>query len=329
MSGTFRVFLDRECSENYDWKVWSCKKGKDSRLFYRWYCYIKGALYAIKNRKKYDAIFFWQQMAGYTLFEIINIIPFKMPDIVFYTFFNYHTNGISGKFKKHMVRSAFRHSKGLIWPSEKMSDDVNKDFPEFAYKNHFALNPIMDVIETNVPVAKELDDPKFRNGVYTAGKSERDFNIVIRAFRNTDIPVTIVCADDYAITETDISSNIRVLRFAQVDHIQYYALAEQAFCILISTIDEKSPCGQIIVAYAMENSIPLIATDCYGVKDYVVHNENGVLFKVEQADEILKAYRKLRTDEAFRNKLIANALVTAKELGPGPYVKKIISIIEN
>jgi len=110
-----------------------------------------------------------------------------------------------------------------------MSDEVKIDFPEFAFKNHSVLVPSMDVIDTSIPVDKELDDPYFRDGVFTAGKSERDFNVVIRAFRNTDIPITIVCTDDYPITETDITSNIRILRFSQVSHEQYYALAGQAF----------------------------------------------------------------------------------------------------
>lgn len=324
-----QALLDKDHSANYEWKVWSCKKGKDSGLMYRWYCYIKGALYAIKNRKKYHAIFIWQQMVGYTLFELISIFRFKMPQIVFYTFFNYYGGGIRGKYKKHMVRNAFRRSKGLIWPSVQMANDVSKDFPQFAWKNNFALNPIMDVIAPNTPVIKELDDPYFHNGVFTAGKSERDFNIVIRAFRNTDIPVTIVCADDYVVTETNITSNIRVLRFAAVNAEQYFALADQAFCILISVINEKSPCGQIIVAYAMENSKPIIATDCYGVKDYIVDNENGILFKIGQADEIRKAYERLKNDDAFTKKLISNALVSVKKMSAGNFAEKIIQVIEN
>jgi glycosyltransferase involved in cell wall biosynthesis len=320
--------LDYDYSENYEWKVWSCKKGEDNRLLYRWFCYTKGALYAIKNRKKYHAIFIWQQMIGYILFEIIRIIHMKIPDIVFCTFI-YNSNNIFRHFKKHMVNNALRHSKAIIWDTLEMSNDVKKDFPKFELKNHFTLMPLFDVIDTNFPVDKVLDVPYFRNGVFTAGKSERDFNIVIRAFRNTDIPVTIVCSDDYAITETNITSNIRILRFSQVSHEQYYALAGQAFCILISVINEKSPCGQLIVAFAMANSKPIIATDCYGVRDFVVNNVNGILFKVGQSDEIRKGYEKLKNDEAFTNDLISNAKITVKEMSPGNYIEKVIKIIEN
>ena len=162
----------------------------------------------------------------------------------------------------------------MIWPTLEMSNEAKKDFPEFELKNHYIQLPLFDWVDINLPVDKELDNPYFNNGVFAAGKSERDFNIVIRAFRNTDIPVTIVCSDEYAFTETNITSNIRILRFSQVSHEQYYALACTAFCILISVINENSPCGQITVNFAMANSKPIIATDCYGVRSFVENNVN-------------------------------------------------------
>ncbi len=323
-----QLLLDNDYSENYEWKVWSCKKGKDNGLLYRWYCYTRGALYVIKNRKKYHAIFLWQQMVGYILFEIKKIIHLEIPNIIFFTFI-YNSNTIFRKYKKHLVNNALRQSKAVLWPTLEMSNEVKKDFPKFELKNHSPIVPFFDIIDTSFPVDKELDDPYFRNGVFTAGKSERDFNIVIRAFRNTDIPVTIVCTDDYAITETNITPNIRILRFSQVSHDQYYALAGQAFCILVSVINETSPCGMLIIAFAMTNSKPIIATDGYGVKGYMVNNVNGILFKVGQSDEIRKGYEKLKNDEAFRNDLINNAKITVKEMGPANYIEKIIKIIEN
>lgn len=319
--------LDKDYSENYEWTVWTCKKRKDNGLLYRWLCYTKGALYAIINRKKYDAIIMWQQMVGYILFEIVSIIRLKIPQIVLYTFI-YNSSTRSRYFQKHMVKNALRHSKAIIWDSSDMSQEVKNDFPEFAFKNQSTLNPVMDVIDNTLPVDKELDVPYFRNGVYTAGRSERDFNIVIKAFRNTDIPVTIVCSDDYIFTETDITSNIRILRFSQVSNEQYYALAGQAFCILISVLNEKSSVGQLIIAFAMENSKPIIATECYGVRDYIVNDKNGILFKVGQSEEIVKCYEKLKNDEAFKNNLISQAKITFKEMSPGIFIERVIKIIE-
>ncbi|MES1181184.1 MAG: hypothetical protein ABUL44_00160, partial [Flavobacterium sp.] len=63
-----KTLLDKEFSEEYEWTVWSCKRKINSGVWYRWKCYIKGAIFAFRNRKKYDAIFIWQQMVAYILF---------------------------------------------------------------------------------------------------------------------------------------------------------------------------------------------------------------------------------------------------------------------
>jgi len=320
--------LEKEYSDNYEWTVWSCKKKANNNVSYRWRCYFKGALYVIRNRKKYDAIFIWQQMVGYVFFELRKFIPFKTPAVVLFTFI-YNSDNIFGKYKKHFVKGALRYSKGVIWPSSEMADEVKKDFPKYRSKNHFTLMPMFDIIDNNIPVEETLDDPKFRNGVFTAGKSERDFNIVIRAFKNTSIPVTIVCPDDYPITETGMSDNIRILPFSKVSHEQYYALINLAFCVLISVVSEKSPCGQLLISYAMSSSKPIIATNCYGVRDFIVNNENGLLFQVGQSKEILGAYEKLKKDEAFTNNLVKKARQTAGEMSPNNFIPRIISIMEN
>jgi len=320
--------LDNDYSGNYEWKVWSCKKGTDHRLLYRLFCYIKGALYVIKNMKKYHTIVIWQQMVGFILFELLRITHLKRSDIVFCSIIT-ESNIVFRYFKKHFIKNSLMLSKAVIWPALEMSNESKKYFPQFEIKNHYIKNPVFDVIDSNLPLDEVLDDPYFRNGVYSAGKSERDFNIVIRAFRNTDIPVTILCSDNYVFTETNITSNIRILRFSQVRHEQYYALASRAFCILISVINEKSPCGQITTSFAMANSIPIIVTDCYAVRDIVVHNINGILFKVGQSDEIRKGYEKLKNDEAFRNTLISNAKIALKEMSPGIFIEKVIKVIKN
>jgi len=320
--------LNNEFSGDYEWTVWSCKKKKDNSLIYRWVSYFSGAFYVIRNRRAYHAVFIWQQMVGYILFEIMRIIRFNLPGIIFFTIIS-DSNFLFRYFKNHFIRISLKFSKAVIWPSEEMANNAKKNFPEFATRNHFTINPLFDVIDISVPVARELDDPYFRNGVFTAGKSERDFNVVIRAFRNTDIPVTIVCPDNYPITETDITPNIRILRFSKVSHEQYYALANQAFCIVISVTSDKSPCGQLNIGFAMANSKPIIATEGYAVKDFVVDNVNGILFRVGHSDEIRQGYEKLKNDPAFTKKLIGHANNTAKEMSPAIFIKKLIKIIEN
>jgi glycosyltransferase involved in cell wall biosynthesis len=268
-------------------------------------------------------------MIGYLLFEIVRIIPIKIPNIISYTYLTFHKKSFLGNYKTNLLKHALKKSKALIWPSMEMCTNAQNKFPKFAKKNHFTVNPMMEVRDLSLPVEKRLDDPFFRNGVYAAGKSDRDFNIVIRAFRNTNIPVTIVCTDKYAITEQNITSNIRILRFSEVDPNQYYALALQAFCIINSVSNAISPCGQLLVHFAMENSIPTISTNGYSVKDYIVNNENGLLFNVGKSEEILACYYQLKNDETFKNKITTNAKKTIKAMSANNFIEKLINIVED
>ena len=320
--------LDKKFSEGYEWTVWTCKKKVDSSVRYRWRCYFKGALYAIRNRKKYHAIFIWQQMIAFILFEMKRFMPVKMPPVVFFTFIYHDSATVFRKYKKPMVRQALKYSKGIIWDSEETLHAVRRDFPKYSLKNHYVPTPIFEVVD-EVRVTKLLDDPNFRDGVYAAGATERDFNIVIKAFKNTTVPVTIVCKNDYAITEKDIPSTIRVLRFSEVPHDQYYALANQAFCIINSVVNEKSSGGMLLLHYAMSRSKPVISTNCAGIRDLIVNGKNGLLFNLGNEEEILHAYEKLRIDPVFTKSVIENAKITASNMGPEGFIPQVLSIIEN
>lgn len=327
-SDIIQKLLDNSFSDNYKWTIWSCKKQTKNTVSYRWKCYFKGAFYAIKYRKQYDAIFIEQQMIGYILSEVRRIIRFTFPKLIVFTYI-YNSDSIFKNYKKRMVKHALQCCHALIWPSSEMSSEVKKDFPKYAGKNFHTPTPVFDIIDTSCKVEEALDDPRFRNGIFSAGKSERDFNIVIRAFKNTAAPVTIVCPDEYPITETEISSNIRILRFSAVSHEQYYALAGQAFCILISLINEKSACGGLIINFAMLNSKPIIATDSASVRDFIENNVNGLIFPVGESKEIYNAYQKLINDKSFAESVAKNAKEIAIQTSPEYFIPKLISIIEN
>ena len=323
-----KAVLDKYHSGTYEWHVWSCQKKQDKSFKYRWSCYFKGALYAIRNGKNYDAVFIWQQMIGFLVFEMKRFLPFiRIPqNIILYTFI-YHTNTkLLKPFKKNIVAHALRYAKKLIWNSSQMADEVKNDFPEYESKNSFAITPMFDIVNIGNHLDNSIDDPRFRNGVFAGGSSERDFNTVIRAFVNTNIPVTIVCPYNYVFTEKEISPNIRVLR--NVSYDQFYALINQAFCVVVPLINERSSCGQLVVSYAMANFIPVIASDSCGIRDFVSNNQNGLLFKPGNSMQLLYAYEKLKEDSQLRNKIVNNAGYIVEKVSPRRFIPKLISIVE-
>ena len=327
-TAALQALLDEHHSDDYEWHVWSCTRKQNNSLKYRWTCYFKGALYAIRNSKKYDGVFIWQQMIGYILFEIKRFLPFvKIPkNIIVYTFIYNGRRRLFKNFKKQMVADALRYSKTVIWNSSQMANEVKSHFPKYKLKNSYVTTPMFEIINTSHKLDKSIDDVRFRNGVFSGGSSERDFNIVVKAFRNTDIPVTIVCSDDYVFTEKRIPPNIRILR--NVSHCQFYALINEAFCVVVSLKSEDSPNGQLVATYAMAHSKPVIASDCYGLRDLISNNKNGLLFPIGDSEELLQAYRKLKRNTVLRKKMVNDANKIAEENDPNRFIPKLISIFE-
>ena len=313
----------------FELEHWSCKKKLNNNLLYRWYCYFNGAVYLICNRKKYDTIIIWQQMIGFVYFIINFFLPFTRHKNVVVTtiLFTTNKNGIYGSVQKILIQLSLRYAKGLIWFSSQMANDVRNSFPDHELKIFNTKMPVFSKMKTN-KLNNKIYDPRFNNGIFCGGKSFRDFNIVIKAFKDTNIPLTIVCTDNEKITEKNITGNIRILRFSEVPPDQYYALLDKSFCTVVSLKDDKSSCGQLTFSYAMGNGIPVIATNSYGVRDYVKDRQTGLLFSLGKSDEIRSAYDNLRSDVDFKNQIIENARKIDNIMTPKGFVEHVILLTQ-
>ena len=65
------------------------------------------------------------------------------------------------------------------------------------------------------------------------------------------------------------------------------------------------------------------------IRNYWKMIENWLLFNLGHEDEILHAYEKLKNDPSFTNSLIEKAKITANTMGPGGFIPRLLSIIEN
>lgn len=79
--------------------------------------------------------------------------------------------------------------------------------------------------------------------------------------------------------------------------------------VLPSTSDEGF--GLVLIE-AMSLGIPVIASDYGGITDIVKHNQNGLLYKLEEQSELANQIELLIQDFELRNELINNALTDIK-----------------
>ena len=71
-----------------------------------------------------------------------------------------------------------------------------------------------------------------------------------------------------------------------------------------------------------------IATECYGTRDYVVHEQTGLLVPAGDATALRQAYDWLAADPALRQRLSAQARARSAQWGLSGFVERIDSIAQ-
>lgn len=161
--------------------------------------------------------------------------------------------------------------------------------------------------------------------VFAGGSSERDFDVVIRAFRGTEVPVTLVCRGDQAFEAPGPEGdNFHVYR--EVSHAKFEALTREAEVAVVALKSSSSGCGQLLFSFCMRHGIPVIATDCYGTRDYVLPEVSGLLVPAGDERALRHAYDRLARDTALRHRLIREARAQSARNGLAGFVHAIEDI---
>lgn len=104
----------------------------------------------------------------------------------------------------------------------------------------------------------------------------------------------------------------------------FYCKLYQASLICLPLL-RKEACGLIVATKAAKLKKPLVVTDTPNMRNYIRHNENGVLVSMKNVDEIVAAIRAIEK-ESFRNKLINNMAVDIEEHSPKNYAANILKL---
>jgi len=147
--------------------------------------------------------------------------------------------------------------------------------------------------------------------VFAGGSSDRDFDVVIEAFRDSAVPVTIVCREDQRFRHPGPAGpHFSVHR--GVTESEYHALAAAAGVVVVALKSTASGCGQLLLSFCMRHGVPVIATDCCGTRDEVIHGRTGWLVPAGDAQALRRAYERLASDPGLRERLVRNARARAQ-----------------
>ena len=123
-------------------------------------------------------------------------------------------------------------------------------------------------------------------------------------------PVTAQWYLDEILAEaekTGVKERLTVIPGLPPDSIELLQALKTAYCFVLSSRHE--PFG-IAALEALDARVPLIASSVGGLKDFLVNGRNALLFKDNDAQDLLEAYNKIDT---LRNDLIAGGMITAQE----------------
>jgi glycosyltransferase involved in cell wall biosynthesis len=321
------ALLNNSNTTGYHWSFYNClaKNYAGDGVVNRYISYLSAVLYIIRNKKKYDNIIIWQPMIGF----ILCLLPrfYSRPKIIITSILYSPGRVKKGSFRLFLLKQALKKADALLYFSDGMAEDVRTVYPQYAKKVFSTYMPVIDSAD-EAALNLKLSAPKEKqNAVFSGGLSDRDFETVIRAFTNTDIPVTIVCTKLHVFKNPSlISSNFTIRR--SVSEIEYHSLVLASSFVVIALENEYSSCGQLLFAFSMKNGIPIIATDCYGTRDYITNNDNGILVPVKDDRAIFNAYNNLVKDAAFREKLIEHSKKKCAQMTFDNYLQKIDSVIQ-
>lgn len=316
--------------QNEKLSIWNCKRKIifKSRFIQRYYEYLFAIIFYLKSHKKYDYIIFWQQILGYVVSFLFpsSLTKKTIISTILYSPKNTNKYGL----KRLFLKISLKKSLALLYFSEGMASDSKENFHRYSNKIYSTLIPIIDKNNKIDEITKFDNLYDLEKTIFCGGQSDRDFDTVIMAFRNTNTPVIICCPDDYVISKIDlITKNIKVLRFSEVSPSEYYGLIIKSFCVVISLKSEYSSCGQLLFSFCMKNSIPIIASNCFGTRDYITNNENGLLVPINDSKSINKAYKKLIENKEFRTELVNKSKEISNKMNFKNYLEKINQIIND
>jgi len=141
-------------------------------------------------------------------------------------------------------------------------------------------------------------------------KERKGFDILFNTFSKLDdkfilLLVGIPESDKQKVSDYAKEFNIlkeKIIMPGYVDNIWEYYKAMDIFLL-----PSRSEGFSLALLEAAAAKLPIIATNIPGTNEFIINNENGILFEPEKPDELLNGIKKLTGDKQIAEKFANNA----------------------
>jgi glycosyltransferase involved in cell wall biosynthesis len=139
-----------------------------------------------------------------------------------------------------------------------------------------------------------------------AGRSWRDYETLISAASNLPIKFKIICDSYDTLPNKLYPPNIEVLRtcFGEA----YHETIQKSQFVVIPLSADRLSAGQMVLVQAFYFGKPLVISDTPTVRDYVKHEDSGLLVPINDQVALHNAMARLMENGALYEKLSKSAL---------------------
>lgn len=171
-------------------------------------------------------------------------------------------------------------------------------------RDKFLLVPFARAFPTGLDSAAALPSLQRPGSVVAVGGNARDYRTLVDAVRATEIQLTIV-AREYSTAGLQIPANVAVWHNIPLDEADR-AIRDAELMVL--PLDGSEPaCGQVTLVTAFLLGTPVIASDCEGIRDYIIDGETGLIVEAGNPVAMRTAIERLLGNAIERERLAENA----------------------
>ena len=171
-----------------------------------------------------------------------------------------------------------------------------------------------------------LADYKGEPYAVSAGRSGRDYDLLVKCFTQLNYPLHIICDSTAVIKDQLLPQNIKILRHCYGhDYINELANAKM---VVIPVAADNISAGQMVLIQAMALSKPIIITDTNTTVHYVEKGKTALLVEKGSAEQMIKAVEELWSNEVLAKDLAKNAIGSFdKNYSMAAYIRGISNLL--
>lgn len=272
-----------QCSQvdlRFDGLGRTSKKSRGKLLPTALYRYFIFPLFLCFSVAKYERVITYFNRSGYLLGIRNRLVPQRYRVKLVWIGFapTPCSKGKIGRIKEGVLHLALQGTSLAICHSLPLLEDLKHRFPD--------LHDKLAYVRWDAPIAlaKEIYTQREDEGyIFCGGKTNRDFETVIAAVRNLDIPTQLVMGTDVKL-RGPVPPNVVIHR--DIPAFQFDLLMAKARIVVITLLRNEFASGQLVLKKAMLLGKPVVITNISGIDDYVLDGYNVLSIRPQNPTDL-------------------------------------------